>query len=30
LKVKTFGMGNRRGVAEVRSTRFEQQDLGLE
>jgi DNA-binding beta-propeller fold protein YncE len=23
LKVKTFGMGNRRGVAEVRSTRFE-------
>jgi DNA-binding beta-propeller fold protein YncE len=24
LKVKTFGMGNRRGVAEVRSTRFEQ------
>ena len=25
LKVMTFGMGNRRGVAEVRSTRFEQQ-----
>jgi hypothetical protein len=24
LTVKTFGMGNRRGVAEVRSTRFEQ------
>ncbi len=24
LKVKTFGMGNRRGVADVRSTRFEQ------
>jgi YVTN family beta-propeller protein len=24
LKVKTFGMGTRRGVAEVRSTRFEQ------
>jgi DNA-binding beta-propeller fold protein YncE len=24
LKVKTFGMGNRRGVAEIRSTRFEQ------
>ncbi len=24
LKVKTFGMGNRRGVAGVRSTRFEQ------
>ena len=24
LKVKTFGMGNRRGVAEVRSTRFDQ------
>jgi DNA-binding beta-propeller fold protein YncE len=24
LSVKTFGMGNRRGVAEVRSTRFEQ------
>src|SRR5207244_3515266 len=23
LTVKTFGMGNRRGVAEVRSTRFE-------
>ena len=27
LKVMTFGMGNRRGVAEVRSTRFEQQIL---
>jgi YVTN family beta-propeller protein len=27
LKVMTFGMGNRRGVAEVRSTRFEQQTL---
>src|SRR4029079_17171481 len=27
LTVKTFGMGNRRGVAEVRSTRFEQQAL---
>jgi WD40 repeat protein len=26
LKVMTFGMGNRRGVAEVRSTRFEQQN----
>jgi len=25
LKVMTFGMGNRRGVAEIRSTRFEQQ-----
>jgi len=25
LKAMTFGMGNRRGVAEVRSTRFEQQ-----
>jgi YVTN family beta-propeller protein len=25
LKVMAFGMGNRRGVAEVRSTRFEQQ-----
>jgi DNA-binding beta-propeller fold protein YncE len=25
LKVMTFGMGNRRGVAEVRSRRFEQQ-----
>jgi len=24
LSVKTFGMGNRRGVAEVRSTRFDQ------
>jgi YVTN family beta-propeller protein len=24
LRVKTFGMGNRRGVADVRSTRFEQ------
>jgi hypothetical protein len=24
LKVKTFGMGNRRGVADLRSTRFEQ------
>ena len=24
LKVKTFGMGNRRGIAEVRSTRFDQ------
>ncbi|MEP6915758.1 MAG: bifunctional YncE family protein/alkaline phosphatase family protein [Acidobacteriota bacterium] len=24
LTVKTFGMGNRRGIAEVRSTRFEQ------
>ena len=24
LKVKTFGMGNRRGVADVRSTHFEQ------
>jgi YVTN family beta-propeller protein len=27
LKVMTFGMGNRRGVAEVRSTRFDQQNL---
>ena len=27
LKVMTFGMGNRRGVAEVRSTRFEQRYL---
>jgi YVTN family beta-propeller protein len=27
LKVMTFGMGNRRGVAEVRSTRFDQQIL---
>jgi YVTN family beta-propeller protein len=27
LKVMTFGMGNRRGVAQVRSTRFEQQYL---
>jgi DNA-binding beta-propeller fold protein YncE len=26
LKVMTFGMGNRRGVAEVRSTRFDQQN----
>ena len=26
LKVKTFGMGNRRGIGEVRSTRFEQQN----
>jgi DNA-binding beta-propeller fold protein YncE len=26
LSVKTFGMGNRRGVAEVRSTKFEQQN----
>jgi DNA-binding beta-propeller fold protein YncE len=26
LKVMTFGMGNRRGVAEVRSTRFERQN----
>jgi len=24
LKVKTFGMGNRRGIAAIRSTRFEQ------
>jgi YVTN family beta-propeller protein len=24
LKVRTYGMGNRRGVAEIRSTRFEQ------
>ena len=27
LKVKTFGMGNRRGIAEVRSTRFEQRPV---
>src|SRR4029077_8316270 len=27
LKVKTFGMGNRRGVADVRSTRFEQRPV---
>jgi YVTN family beta-propeller protein len=27
LTVMTFGMGNRRGVAEVRSTRFDQQNL---
>ena len=27
LEVMTFGMGNRRGVAEVRSTRFDQQNL---
>jgi YVTN family beta-propeller protein len=27
LKVMTFGMGNRRGVAEVRSMRFDQQNL---
>jgi hypothetical protein len=26
LSVKTFGMGNRRGIAEVRSTKFEQQN----
>jgi DNA-binding beta-propeller fold protein YncE len=26
LTVKTFGMGNRRGIAEVRSTKFEQQN----
>src|SRR5262245_40390526 len=26
LKVMTFGMGNRRGIAEVRSTRFERQN----
>jgi YVTN family beta-propeller protein len=28
LKVKTFGMGNRRGVAAVRSTRFDQRPPG--
>jgi YVTN family beta-propeller protein len=27
LTVKTFGMGNRRGVAEIRSTRFEQRPV---
>jgi YVTN family beta-propeller protein len=27
LKVKTFGMGNRRGIAEIRSTRFEQRPV---
>jgi YVTN family beta-propeller protein len=27
LKVKTFGMGTRRGVADVRSTRFEQEPV---
>ena len=27
LTVKTFGMGNRRGVAELRSTRFEQRPV---
>jgi YVTN family beta-propeller protein len=27
LKVKTFGMGNRRGIADVRSTRFEQRPV---
>jgi YVTN family beta-propeller protein len=27
LKVMTFGMGNRRGVADVRSTRFDRQNL---
>jgi DNA-binding beta-propeller fold protein YncE len=32
LTVKTFGMGNRRGIAEVRSTRFDQPsaDAGLQ
>src|SRR5262245_60212701 len=28
LTVKTFGMGNRRGIAEVRSTRFDQRPTG--